>query len=222
MSEVPAAAKPESPEISVHLVKPWNLSTRKFHATFLNGKPVDIEYSFDPERMEDDQVLINMNCLRPVFGGKLPLTRYHNFGSIFELYEFIKEEVQLDECSNQRHAACTCHLARAGEEFYGVVMKPDVVECENKHFHHYCWEHVISWLINYLYTSILLRESEEHFKQAIAEQYASFPEDIPYFQTGERATYEFLLKNAHEIDTAIYEGEGAIDFICSCHNVPAG
>lgn len=206
---------PDGNESNSVLVKLWNLSTHKFQATFLNGKPVDVEYNFDPERMEDDRILINMNCLRPVFGGKSPPTRYQ-FASIFELYKFVKEDVQLDVCSDYRHAACSCHLQRAGEEFYGVFVKPVENECENDHFHHYCWEHILSWLMNYLYTSILLKESKELFEQAIADQYAFFPEHISYFQTGKRATPEFFLKCAHEIDMAIYEDEGAVDYI---HNL---
>lgn len=202
-------------------IKLWNLSTHKFQATFLNGKPVDIEYNFDPERKKDDRILINMNCLRPVFGGKLPPMKYQ-FANIFELYDFIKEEVQLDECLDHRHAACPCHLKRAGLEFYGVILKPEVDECENKHFHHYCWEHILSWLLNYLQMSILLRESEELFKQEIADMYSFFPEDIPYFQTGKRATPEFFLKCAHEIDIAIYEAEDSPDYVHIRNNTPAG
>lgn len=213
---------PDGIESHSVIVKLWNLSCHKFQATFLNGKPVEVEYNFDPERTEEERVLINMNCLRPVFGGKLPPTSYQ-FASVFELSEFVKENVQLDECSDHRYAACPCHLQRAGEEFYGVFVKPVVeAECENEHFHHYCWEHIISWLLSYLYTSILLRESEELFKQEIAEQYALFPEDIPYFQSGKRATPEFLLKSAHEIDMAIYEGEGAVYYVQSRVNTPAG
>lgn len=197
-------------------LKLWKLSTHKFQATFLNGKSVDIEYNFDPERMEEDRILIKMDCLRPVFGGKSPPTR-HQFASIFELYEFVKEEVQLDECSDHRHAACPCHLLDAGEKIYENFVKPPVDECENKHFHHYCWEHILSWLMNYLHTSILLRESEQLFKQEIADQYAFCPEDIPYFQTGKRATPEFFLKSAHEIDVAIYEAEGEDSYIAARH-----
>ncbi|BAF45728.1 repeat element protein-d7.1 [Ichnoviriform fugitivi] len=195
----------ENPSAPVNMLNLWN---HEFRATFLNGKHVDIEYNFDAKRKEEDRVLINMNDLRPIFGGKLPPTK-DQFASIFELYEFVKEEVQLDECSDYQHAACPCNLECAGEEFYGASEKPVVDECENKHFHHYCWEHILSWLINYLYTTILLLESEELFKEEIAEQYARFPEDIPYFQTGKRATPEFFLKCAHEIDMAIYEDEGA-------------
>lgn len=201
-------------------VKLSNLSTHKFQATFLNGKTLDIEYNFDPERMEEDRVLININCLRPIFGGKLPPTKNH-FASVFELYEFVKEEIELDRCSDHQHAACRCYLWRAGEELDEVFKKPVVDECENKHFHHYCWEHILSWMMNYLHTVILLRESEELFKQEIAQQYAPFSEDILYFQTGNRATPEFLLESAREIDMAIYEGEDVFSYISNCDNTLA-
>ncbi|AHY22032.1 repeat element 32 [Diadegma semiclausum ichnovirus] len=174
---------PDSNQSNTVLEKLWNLSTHKLQATFLNGKRLDVEYNFDPERMEEDRILINMDSLRPVFGGKSPPTRYQ-FASVFDLYEFVKEDVQLDVCSDHRYAACSCHLQHAGEEFYGVFAKPPVDECEHKHFHHYCWEHILSWFMNYLYTSILLKESKELFEQEIADQYAFFPEDIAYFQTG--------------------------------------
>lgn len=202
------------------LVKLRNLSTHKFQATFLNGKPIDITYNFDPESMEEDRVLIDMNCLRPIFGGKLPPTRHH-FASVFVFHEFVRDEIQLNECSDYRYAACPC-FHDDDEEYLEVFVKPVVDECENKHFHHYCWMHIMSWLYNYLYIAILLRESKELFNQAIAETYAAFPKEIPYFQTGKRANPEFLLKTAHGINIAIYEGEDIFTFHQNRNDTPDG
>nr|BAF45599.1 c7-2.1 [Tranosema rostrale ichnovirus] len=103
-------------------------------------------------------------------------------------------------------AGVTC--SNDDKEFNESFVKPSVDECGNGHFHHYCWEHVISWLSNFLEPAILLRESKQLFNDKIAEMYSSFPCDIVHFQTGKRATPEFLLKSALEIDVAIYESDG--------------
>ncbi|ULM71604.1 repeat element 6 protein [Diadegma fenestrale ichnovirus] len=52
-------------------VKLWQLSTHRFTTLFINGKPLEIEYNFDPDR-ESDAILINSDCLLPVFGSLKP------------------------------------------------------------------------------------------------------------------------------------------------------
>lgn len=129
------------------------------------------------------------------------------FSSISAICSFVEMELDLDECEDGRQAYCPCHPLYDCGEFYGIV-KPVVDECSHQHFHHCCWEHVVSWFYNYLNLLILLRESKELFDEEIAELYSFFPDDIPYFQTGNRTTPEFLLKSALEVDAAIYECDG--------------
>ena len=48
--------------------KLWRMSTRKFTTKFINGEPIEVQYNYDPERIED-HVLIDTEYLLPVFGG---------------------------------------------------------------------------------------------------------------------------------------------------------
>lgn len=181
-------------------------STQKLEATFLNGKRLTIQYFFDPTRLNRESVLIKRDCLLPIFGGVVPAT-LDEFSSISEICSFVKRQIHLDECQDGRQAYCPCHPLHDSGQFYGIV-KPVVDECPHQHFHHYCWKHVVSWVYNYLNLLILLRESKELFDEEIAELYSFFPNDILYFQTGNRTTLEFLLKTALEVNAAIYESDG--------------
>lgn len=183
-----------------------NLPIRNLDATFLDGTSMKIEYVFDPTRRNRDYVLVKLECLLPVFGGAEPSTT-GGFSSIIELCFFVKKEVHLNECENFRHASCSCHLSSEDKERPDFVCKPPVDTCEHQHFHHFCWKHVVSWLYNYVTLVILLQESKQHFDEEIAYLYSEFPEDIVYFQTGKRATPEFLLKTALDIDGAEYESD---------------
>lgn len=184
----------------------WKSSTQKLKATFLNGKRLTIRYVFDCTRQDRENILIKRDCLSPIFGGVVPAT-LDRFSSISEICSLVITTVHLDECEDGRQAYCPCHPLHDNGEFYGIV-KPAVDKCSNRHFHHYCSEHVVSWMYNYLNLVILLRESKELFNQEIAEIYSFFPNDIFYFQTGNRTTTEFLLKTALEVDAAIYESDG--------------
>ncbi|ULM71703.1 repeat element 27 protein [Diadegma fenestrale ichnovirus] len=185
----------------------WKSSTQKLKATFLNGKRLTIQYIFDPTKLDRENVLIKRDCLSPIFGGVVPAA-LDKFSTISAICSFVKTELNLDECQDGRDEAyCPCHPLHDCGEFYGIV-EPVVDECLHQHFHHYCWEHVVSWLYNYLNLLILLQESKELFDEEIAELYSFFPNDISYFQTGNRTTPEFLLKTAVEVDAAIYESDG--------------
>lgn len=202
---------PNGDESDIVQAKLWALSTHTLEGTFLNGKRLKIDYNFDSSRTEESRVLIRLDSLLPIFGKAVPLG-ISKWATISELCSFVERKVHMDECSNYSRAYCECQLMKDGEDFYGVFVKPAVDECENGHFHHSCWEHVVAWLISYLKTTILLQECKELFNEEIAEQYAFFPEEIPYFQTGKRATQEYLLKSAQEIDVAIYESDDEYKF----------
>ncbi|ULM71673.1 repeat element 29 protein [Diadegma fenestrale ichnovirus] len=192
---------PEGDEDELIKKKLWKMSCHKLEATFFNGKHIEIEYNFDARREGRNRVLIKVECLLPIFGGVQPLG-LDEFVNIIELEKFIEDNVNLESCSSYRYASCPCHLGLRRAEFPILFMQPTLSECENGHFHHYCSEHVISWSINYLYDFILLRECKELFDDKIAEEYAFFPSRIPYFQSGRRATPEYLLESALNIDTS--------------------
>ncbi|BAF45744.1 repeat element protein-d11.2 [Ichnoviriform fugitivi] len=179
----------------------WKSSTQKLKATFLNGKRLSIQYIFDPTGLHGENVLIERDCLSPIFGGVLPVT-LDRFSSISEVCSYVKTEVNLNECQDGRQAYCPCHPLFNCGEFYGIVT-PVVDECLHQHFHHYCYEHVVSWFYNYLNLLVLQRESKELFNEQIAELYSLFPNDIVHFQTSSSTTSEFLLKTALEVGAAI-------------------
>lgn len=167
--------------------KLWQLSTHKFEATFFNGKPLEIEYNFDPARPEEDRVFISLDSLLPVFGGILPEpSAAGKFAAVWEMCEFVESSVHLNKCPARRWVHC----------YPGPYENPSVDKCIYGHFHHYCRMHVVAWLDWYLKTTILLRESKELFDEEIAYQYSSVTDDIVYYQTGKRATPEFLLASA--------------------------
>lgn len=194
---------PDGGEDELIQKKLWKMSCHKLEATFYNGRNLTIEYNFDARREGRHCVLIKVECLLPIFGGVMP-AGLEEFASILELDKFIEDNVDLEKCSSYRHVCCPCHLGLTRDEFPILFMEPALSECEKGHFHHYCMEHVISWLGNYLHTLILLRESKELFDEEIAEQYAFFPSTIPYFQSGSRATSQYLLESALNIDKAYY------------------
>lgn len=123
----------------------WRMSTHKIETTFINGKRIKIEYNFDPSRRNKDQVLINVKCLAPVFGGIYP-SDVKNFTSVSELENFIKIHVHMNICSDHRHAYCPCHLVNDDGRGCETFVKPSIDECRHGHLHHYCWHHVRQWL----------------------------------------------------------------------------
>lgn len=202
---------PDGDEDELIKKKLWKMSCHKLEATFYNGKHLKIEYNFDARRERRHRVLIKVECLLPIFGEVQPLG-LDEFVNILELEKFIEDNVNLESCSSYRYASCPCHLDLRRKKFPIFFMQPTLSECKNRHFHHYCMEHVISWLINYLYTFILLRECKQLFDEEIADQYAFCPSRIPYIQSGRRATSEYLLESALNIDTsfcgAAYDDDG--------------
>ncbi|BAF45741.1 repeat element protein-d10.2 [Ichnoviriform fugitivi] len=175
------------------------LSTATFTATFFDGKPLEVEYIFDASRGKEDRILVNVNCLLPVLGG-ITVPGMNKYASISELNNLVVMHVHLNMCSNREHASCSCHLLDDYEGAYESFVKPEEVQCPRRHFHHYCWGHVVSWLQHYLHTIILYRESRELFDEEIAEHHLLlYREDRQYFRTGERPMSVFLLKNAQEM-----------------------
>ncbi|ULM71690.1 repeat element 34 protein [Diadegma fenestrale ichnovirus] len=131
----------------------WQLSTHKYDATFCNKKQLEIEYNFDPARMPEDRVLVNVESLLPVFGGIVP-SDTPQFTSTTQLYDFVRCHVHLDMCTEQYYSSCFCKGIRENQDFTLFLQ-----ECSFEHFHHFCWRHVAWWLED-LNTSIILEESK--------------------------------------------------------------
>lgn len=143
-------AEGDEPDLEQH----WLFPTRKFEAKFLNGKPLEIEYNFDPRRTRDNWVLVNVENLSPVLGGMVVAPAMNNFESIFKINNLLDIDVGYNNCSFGRHASCFCSTPEDPEN-----MEVDGSECKYSHFHHFCGDHVGDWLLFYLFHSILLRES---------------------------------------------------------------
>lgn len=121
----------------------WELSTHWTTLDFLNGKPLKIEYNYDPSR-KSAPVLINSECLLPVFGGIAP-PENEKFLGIKTLSEFVETSVHLDQCLKATYKMCPCKPAIKKRTVEGFV-KPQEELCKKNHFHHYCSQHVIFWL----------------------------------------------------------------------------
>lgn len=134
--------------------KLWQLSTHKYNATFCNKKQLEIEYNFDPARMLEDRVLVNLESLLPIFGEVLP-PGTSQFTSVTRLYDFVKHNVHLNMCSGQSYSSCFCKQIEENQDFTHSLQ-----ECSFGHFHHFCWRHVAWWLED-LNISIILEESNQ-------------------------------------------------------------
>lgn len=185
--------------------KLWQLSTHNLDVMFFNRKFVNIEYNFDSERIEEDRILININSLLPVFGGAVT-TDMKPFMNLCELNKFIKTHIYLNRCSNYQFASCLCHKMNDFEEFSRVFAENLDEPCEYGHFHHYCNNHVAWWIKSSVKSVILLQESRQLFNEFIAEQCASAcPSWTTFFQTGYRATVEFLQDRVRKRSKDIFD-----------------
>lgn len=180
--------------LEVSLAQP----TQSIVAVFFNGKQIVVEYAFDPSRKRDNCVLVNWRCLFPVIGG-IVSSEESEMISISKLIDTIEKHFSTNVCSDHQQA-CPCHLVNdSDEEAYENFVKPAVDECVFGHFHHFCMDHVISWLYHYLYPLILLEESAHLFEEEMLMQYKALSRgDSVYFLTGERPISEFLLRNAQD------------------------
>lgn len=158
-------------------LKWWQLSTHRFTTLFINGKPLEIEYNFDPDRTSDP-ILINSDCLLPVFGWLEP-PEDERFLRVATLKQFVSINIHLNECSRSQHASCPCgknvdnHTAR-------TFVKPLMSTCKKQHFHHYCSYHVNYWL-NTLISSILHRQENSVYDKDATENFMSFLDTKVFF-----------------------------------------
>lgn len=168
---------PANDECDIVRNKLWQLSTHKIAVTFLNGKRLEIEYNFDASRAKQRRILFNVKTLLPVFGGVVP-PRTDQFLSAPKLENFIRMHVHLNMCSGRQYAACLCHQLKQCYTYIRVpIVKPPEIACKYGHFHHYCSQHVRSWLDFYLTPNVLLREMPNLFDEDMSESFLLFLSD---------------------------------------------
>lgn len=129
--------------------KLWQLSTRSIILEFCNGKPLKVEYNYDPDRETEDRILINVENLLPTFGGAVP-ARWE-FVSVSQLKGFIKREVFFSKYPwargafrNEENTSYTCKWSTHTSK-------------ERSQSHPFRWKHVYWWVNEHLEPMITRR-----------------------------------------------------------------
>nr|AAO16961.1 repeat element protein [Hyposoter didymator ichnovirus] len=164
--------------------KLWRMSTRKITTKFINGEPIEIEYNYDPGRIEEERVLINTKYLLPISGGIVaPVPK--TFTSLTRINNFIQSAAELNVCSGHEYACCPCHLKNFNRHSATAFAKPSATACASKHFHHYCSNHVNHWFNSFLNSVIRSQEGEEPFNEDEAEIRLFLLDNMIYFRDNE-------------------------------------
>lgn len=159
--------------------------------TFLNGKPCPVRYNFDPTRPEEDRLLVNWDWLMPLFWGPPPGER--DLVRVPTILEFVETKIRFSKCKAVAGDTCSC-----GKRPNVVV--PPGRECRiPQHFHHFCTAHVSAWITKYMVPAILLKESQEIFREVIQKVHEGDPQILEYYSTGDRTDTEMLLHSARNI-----------------------
>lgn len=152
----------------------WQLSTNRCTTWFINGKQLKIEYNFDPSRVKEERVLVNVNCLLPVFGG-IVMPAVEEFSSLRNLQDFVRMHVHVNMCSNCEYASCPCHLRNVDRRDNYEPFRHGLTDmCNHRHFHHYCSQHVSHWLAFVMDFCIPLRQAGESIDDNRIEGYLHF------------------------------------------------
>lgn len=130
----------------------WQLSSRKFVATFLDGRKIEVLYHYDVDRVSKDRVKIDLRSVLPILGGVMPPCG-NKFVSVYAIRNYLESNMATHLCDGGKHSPCV-----------NVVESSTAKEhvCEYKHYHHYCPHHVYWWFYDYLVYEI---ESLEERKQ---------------------------------------------------------
>ncbi|AHY22009.1 repeat element 22 [Diadegma semiclausum ichnovirus] len=137
--------------------KLWELSTYRIETMFISGRPLMMEYNFDPTRPRCYRILMNVESLLPILGGIMS-PEMKKFAGISELTDFVKVHTHLNECSGGRFAACACHSTNKNGRGFGTFEKPLTDACPYGHYHHYCSHIVAGWLNIFEINMVLLQE----------------------------------------------------------------
>ncbi|AHY22033.1 repeat element 33 [Diadegma semiclausum ichnovirus] len=152
----------------------WQLSTHRYTTWFINGKQLEIEYNFDPSRVKEERVLVNVNCLLPVFGG-IVMPAVEAFTSLRNLKDFVRMHVHVNMCSNCEYASCPCHLRNVDRHDNYELFRHQLIDtCNYRHFHHYCSQHVSHWLAFVMDYCIPLQQAGESMDADGIEGYLHF------------------------------------------------
>lgn len=89
----------------------WQRSTQKCTTWFIHGKQLKIEYNFDPSRVKEERVLMNVTNLSPGFGDII-MPAMEEFTSLTKVQNFVRIHVHLNMSSNCEHASCPCCLRK--------------------------------------------------------------------------------------------------------------
>lgn len=166
-------------------------SIRTLDLTFLNGKTLPVCYSFDETRPEEDRLLINWDCLMPLFWGPPPGRR--NFVRLPAILDFVEKKIRFQNCEAVAGDTCSC-----GKKPNKVV-SPER-ECNNQlHWHHFCTAHVSAWLADSMIPAILLKESKDMFSATIAKLHQNNPDILECYSMRERTDTQVLLDSARNI-----------------------
>ncbi|BAF45715.1 repeat element protein-d3.1 [Ichnoviriform fugitivi] len=167
----------EDQSVRLKLLK---MSAQRLRCQFINGKYLEIEYNYDTTRTFSEQLLINVNTLLPVFGGQVPPDT-ERFMKADTIRDFVTTSVRLNELHNYLYASCPCHLdvdPEAAREFKAL---PDN-ECTDRHFHHFCSQHVDYWLFCMLELPIRTLEKGTSFSEDLYSIKVNFARNSLYFQ----------------------------------------
>lgn len=172
----------------------WKLSTYKFEIVFLNGKRLQVEYNFDPARIEEDRLLINVDCLLPAIGYSAP-PDMDRFVNLANLTDVVRMQLPLNMCSNFQHASCPCHLGNfdEGRAADALFVKPAVDACQYGHHHHYCQEHVAQWMIFSLGIVIVHQQVGDALDDGVIEGYLHFLNNGARFRESEVLIWSSLI-----------------------------
>lgn len=172
--------------------KLWELSTYKIDTIFFTGRPIVIEYNFDPSRPNEDRILMNVQSLAPIFGGVVSPT-INRFTRVSVLTNFIKMHVHLNQCSGGRFASCPCHLVDKNCRDFEAFEKPSTDACSYGHYHHYCAHHVASWLNTLEGIVMLQQQPRKCFGEDIARSFVRSGDDTVYVHGVEMQRHGHIL-----------------------------
>ncbi len=139
------------------------LSTRKLVAAFLNGREIEVEYKYDRERLLEDRVEVNLRSVLPILG-EVELPDGNEFVNTLTMKEFLSKNVKLHKCEQGIHSFCR-NVGVDPDEYVDDYLEEDV--CPQRHFHHYCPNHINRWFREYLSLVIALQNGRQDFADMI-------------------------------------------------------
>lgn len=136
----------------------WQLSTRSVSVEFCNGRLLEVEYNYDPERKRKDRIVINVENLLPIFGGVVPPASWE-FLSVTQLNRFIERQIFFS-----KYPLALCAFQNGGVSSYTCLWYTPTSE-ERRHSHRFLWKHVSWWVNDHLEPMIKWRTPEQSAMQ---------------------------------------------------------